>query len=108
MTDTATISRRYPWTDYARGVGVGPEALKTPFRVSWIVPDNTPGLYGWRSEIRCFATEVEGRAVAERSMGIARDVRLERMVLTDDGKRIVRWDTLYTRKNAALAKRRAK
>ena len=103
--ERARMERRFPWTKYERRPSCGPECLQFTFRLCWIVPDSTPGLYGWRDEIRLFRPDEEAiaRAAAEAPMGIARTVRLDALDW-DGGKLQVR--ELYSRKNAAHAKRR--
>lgn len=114
--DQAQLIRRFPWSQYkdpakpqfmTREEDTAFAKANWPFTVRWNVPDGTRGLYGWRCESRAFATEEAALAAAKAPMGIARDVRVLRWnwdVAHNHPERAV---TIYTRKNAAAAKRRA-
>lgn len=117
MTDLERerLQRRYPWSKYK-------DKPKPPFltreqdhafavenwvgRVTWVVPDNSPGMYGWRYETRTFDTVEEALDVAKQPMGMARSVEVDRFnweVPYNDPERAVR---LYFRKNSNLLKRK--
>lgn len=113
--DAATISRRYPWTQYkdpprpgfmTRDEDTAFAKANWPFTVRWTVPDSTPGLYGWRCESRSFKSEAEAMAAAEQPMGIARDVEALRWNWDVPHSNPERAVTIYRRKNSNMSRRK--
>jgi hypothetical protein len=110
------LQRRYPWSKYK-------DVPKPPFmsreenhafavkhwvaRVTWVVPDSSPGMYGWRYETRTFDNVETALEIAKQPMGIARSVEVDRFNWDVPHGHKDRCVSLYRRKNAALAKGRA-
>lgn len=111
------LQRRYPWSKYK-------DVPKPPFlsrdedhafavkhwvaRVTWVVPDSRPCMHGWRYETRTFASEAAALEAAQQPMGIARSVSVDRFNWEVPHGHKDRSVEIYRRKNAALAKRRAR
>lgn len=68
--DKKAIERRYPWRKFD-----GPEHATSgndnKFRVTWYHQSNAPGMNGWASVTRTFATAEEAAAIPAQKMGIA-------------------------------------
>lgn len=109
------LQRRYPWSKYK-------DVPKPPFlskaedhafavkhwvaRVTWVVPDSRPSMYGWRYESRTFDNVEKAMEVAAEPMGIAKSVTVDRFnweVPFESKERVVQ---LYHRKNPKYGKGR--
>lgn len=102
------IARRYPWSEIKdeNPIHCGPGVEKTAACVCWIVPDSSPGMYGWRSVQRSFLTVEGAIAVAKKPMGIAKEVYVREFDWTvKQGPGSVKIS--YRRKNSAY-KRKSK